>query len=217
MYYSITCANIIFVVFEYTHFPHFLFVPIVFVKELILKNWKELWKSLDCQVYELWLVFGLTFVTTAFNLEFLSGNLTYFYINIWCLCQLSEYFKSIKWMCWTFRTFASGEDAACQRPDGIAGCLRDCPRGRGQRGGRVCSADSNVSPRYQNFFINEGTQTSEGRGWGWSGPDEEAVCKHPSPALCWLAVPDLTTCFWFFRGGTHPLARKLRACLWHFP
>ena len=65
---------------------------------------------------------------------------------------------------------------------------------RGHRGGRVCSAESNVSPRYQNFFINEGTQTSERRGWGL-GADEGAVCKHTSPPQRWLAVPDLTTCF----------------------
>lgn len=64
----------------------------------------------------------------------------------------------------------------------------------GHWGGRVCSAESNVSPRYQNFFINEDTQTSEGRGWGF-GTDEGAVCKHTSPPLRWLAVPDLTTCF----------------------
>jgi len=44
-------------------------------------------------------------------------------------------------------------------------------RGGGHGGGRVCSAESNVSPRYQNFFINEDTQTSEGRGWG-SGAGE---------------------------------------------
>lgn len=67
-------------------------------------------------------------------------------------------------------------------------------RGWGHRGGRVCSAESNVSPRYQNFFINEDTQTSEGRGWGL-GADEGAVCKHTSPPSSWLAVPDLTTCF----------------------
>ena len=49
--------------------------------------------------------------------------------------------------------------------------------------GRVCSAESNVSPRYENFFISEDTQTSEdgvGVGW-WARGLEGGVCKHTAP------------------------------------
>lgn len=59
-------------------------------------------------------------------------------------------------------------------------------RGRGHRAARVCSAESNVSPRYQNLFINKDTQTSEGQRWGsWCGRGGQSANTPPCSCSHW--------------------------------
>lgn len=64
-------------------------------------------------------------------------------------------------------------------------------RGWGHRGGRACSAQSNVSPRYQNFLINEDTQISEGQVGVGEVNDLQTHLLAAAKTRC----SRLTTCF----------------------
>lgn len=182
--------------------------------------------SLVCEVYEMWLVLRLTFVKTPFNLKLnavkvklqLSVNgsqqilgLSHFPINITfrvneviISCESSE-------CVWLSGTPLAGKRDASRRPDGIAGWMCDRPRARGQRGGRVCSADSNVSPRYQNFFINEGTQTSEGRVGVGRGRTRRRSANTPPQHSADSLFQTWQLVLFFLRSSAHPLACKLQA------
>lgn len=162
-------------------------------EEFILKKKiKEYYIERVCEVFEMWLVLRLTFVVTTFNLKLnavkvklqLSMNggqqimgSTRFRINIPHLCQLSEYFKWIKWMCWTFSSSTSWEES------GPMGLRDGCVTVRGAEGKEEAESTQLTAMSHQGTRISSLTKAHrhqrDGVGVGRGGTRRRSANTPP--------------------------------------